>query len=189
MAAETSRPRGSRGRSIELMDVAETGVVVEEATVGDVAAFASFFRRAWTEAEPGAPGFAGATDQIIAELVAPETVRERIGGPERRMFLAWHGEEVVGFGATKREDDDTVELAGVIVLQSYAGRGIGSRLIDEAIDRVRAEGCRRMVVRTELTNERARAVYEARGFAVTGTKSEAVEGEAVEVWELSREIT
>ncbi len=175
-------------RMIGLMDGDATGVVVEEATGGNVAAFASFFWRAWTEAEPGAPGFVGATDQIIEELITPEAVRQRIGGPERRMFLAWDGEEVVGFGATRRVDDETVELAGVIVLESYSGRGIGSGLIDEAMDRVRAEGYRRMIVRTEVTNERARAVYEARGFAVSGSMSEAVEGEAVEVWELSRDI-
>ncbi|MEE8331256.1 MAG: GNAT family N-acetyltransferase [Acidimicrobiia bacterium] len=164
-------------------------ISVAEATDADVAAFATFFREAWKQAGPGALGFVGASDQVIAELTAPEAVLERIGGPDRRMFLAWEGGRVVGFAATKRIDAATVELAGIIVLQTMAGGGVGTRLVEEALNSARGEGYRKMIVRTETTNERARAFYERRGFIGTGSTTEQVEGTAVEVWELAREIS
>lgn len=43
-------------------------VVAGQATDGDVDAFAEFFRAAWQHSGPDAPGFAGATDESIAEL-------------------------------------------------------------------------------------------------------------------------
>lgn len=173
---------------MKVMDSDGARPVVREATTSDVGGFAVFFRRAWEEAEPGAAGFAGASDEIIEQLTTPDAVRKRIGGPERRMFLAWDSDQVVGFSATRKIDKDTVELAGIIVLQSRSGLGIGSGLIDEAIHRVRAEGYRTMIVRTEVTNHRARAFYEARGFADCGSTTEDVEGEIVTVAELAREI-
>jgi hypothetical protein len=87
-------------------------VVAREASEADIDAFAEFFKAAWQQSGPDAPGFAGATDEVIAELTTRDAIRERIGGPDRRMFLAWQDERVVGFAATKRIDIDTVELAG-----------------------------------------------------------------------------
>ncbi len=85
-----------------------TAISVTEATDAEVDAFATFFWEAWRQAGPDAPGFVGASDQVIADLTTAEAFAERIGGPERRMFLAWEDERVVGFAATKRVDADTV---------------------------------------------------------------------------------
>ncbi len=171
------------------MEGEKVEIRVGEATEDDISAFATFFWQAWEQAGPEAEGFVGASDQVISELTAPEVVRERIGGPDRRMFLAWDRERVVGFAATKRVDAKTVELAGIIVLESSSGRGVGSRLVEAAIRRAQAEGYLGMVVRTEITNQRARAFYETRGFTVDGSTFESVEGEMVEVWELTRTVT
>ena len=162
--------------------------MVMEATDADVAAFATFFTEAWKEAGPEASGFAGATNEVIAELTAPEAVLERIGGPDRRMFLAWQGERVVGFSATKRIDAATLELAGIIVLETAAGAGVGSGLVEEAVASARRQDFRRMIVRTETTNQRAKRFYEKLGFTVTGSTAEQVEGEVIEVWELVRDL-
>jgi hypothetical protein len=85
--------------------------VVREAFEVDVDAFAEFFVAAWRQSGPDAPGFVGATDEVIAELTTRDAVRERIGGPDRRMFLAWADDCVVGFAATKRINVDTVGSA------------------------------------------------------------------------------
>jgi len=161
---------------------------VAEAAEADVTAFATFFRKAWRQAGPDALGFAGASDEVIAELTAPDAVRERIGGPDRRMFLAWQGGRVVGFSATKRIDARTVELAGIIVLETAAGRGVGSQLVEEAVRSAGGEGYRMMIVRTETTNARARVFYETRGFSLTGSTTEQAEGSMVEVCELTRDL-
>jgi len=163
-------------------------VVAIEATERDVAAFATFFQQAWQEAGPDAPGFAGATEEVVRELTTREAILERIGGPDRRMFLARQGGRVVGFSATRRIDEATVELAGVIVLQSIVGRGIGTPLVEQAVEVATDEGYARMVVRTETTNDRALRFYQARGFTPTGSMTELVEGKPVEVWELVRDL-
>ncbi len=170
------------------MDQDADRVVVTEAAERDVAAFATFFWEAWQEAGPDAPGFAGATEEVIRELTTREAILERIGGPDRRMFLARHGGSVVGFSATKRIDDVTLELAGVIVLQSIVGRGIGTPLVEQAVRAATDEGYVSMVVRTETTNDRAFRFYQARGFTLTGSMTELVEDEPVEVSELVRDL-
>jgi GNAT superfamily N-acetyltransferase len=161
---------------------------VIEAGTGDVPAVAQFFWRAWEEAGPEAPGFAGASEEVIRQLTDPEVLLARIGGPDRRMFLAWEGDRVIGFSATRRLQGETVELAGVVVLQSLVGGGVGTPLVEKAVRVAADEGYRRMIVRTETTNDRALHFYQSRGFSRTHQTTELVEGEAVEAWELVRHL-
>jgi len=77
-------------------------LTVAEATADDAGAFAAFFWEAWQQAGPEAPGFSGATDDIIRELTTQAAIVERLGGPDRRMFLAWVSQRVAGFSATTR---------------------------------------------------------------------------------------
>jgi ribosomal protein S18 acetylase RimI-like enzyme len=164
---------------------------VREATEADVDAVAAFFRAAWREAGPDAPGFAGATDEVMEELASHEVLSERIVGEGRHMYVAVvdaaADPDVVGFAATRAIDDAAIELAGIVVRRAYAGRGLGSALVDIAIRRS-APSYRTMIVRTETTNAGARAFYERCGFRVTGTAIEDVDGRSVEVWELERPL-
>lgn len=170
------------------VEAGDERIGVLEATAEDASAFAELFTTAWKEAGPDAPGFTGATDQVIAELSAPEAFRERIGGPDRRMFLAWDDDRVVGFSSTKRTSEDTVELSGIVVLQSHSGQGIGTALVENAMAAARVDGHRVMIVKTETTNDRARAFYENRGFQVVGVEKEQVDDVPVEVVRLSRAL-
>ena len=161
---------------------------VREASEVDIDAFTEFFVAAWRQSGPEAPGFAGANDEVIAELTTHGSVRDRIGGPDRRMFLAWEDDQVVGFAAMMRIDIDTVELAGIIVLPSHAGRGVGTVLVEAALQGAKTESYRSMIVRTETTNDIARAFYEARGFVLERDAVEHLDDISVEVWELSRDL-
>jgi ribosomal protein S18 acetylase RimI-like enzyme len=104
------------------------------------------------------------------------------------MFLAWENGRVVGFAAAKRVDTDSVELAGIIVLPSCTGRGVGAELVNEALRSARSESYRSVIVRTETTNDSARAFYEALGFVLERSTIEHVDDISVEVWELSRDL-
>ena len=110
---------------------------VSEADVSDVPEVAEFFWSAWRAAGPGAPGWAGADETAIAELTAPGVLAERIGGPGRWMFLGWDDERVVGFSALRSLDEDSVELAGIVVMGDRLGRGVGSLLLDAAVEAAR----------------------------------------------------
>ena len=168
--------------------MADDPITVTEATADDAGAFAAFFWEAWQQAGPTAPGFAGATDEVIRELTTRAAIVERLGGPDRRMFLAWSGGRVIGFAATTRIDDETVELAGIIVLQSMLGRGIGSSLVEATTPACRNEGYRRIIVRTEADNDRALGFYEGQGFTRSQETTEDVEGTSIAVWELERDL-
>ena len=164
------------------------GVVIREATASDALAIGDFLRSAWQEAGPNAPGFAGATDDLIAEMAAADAVRARIGGPERRTYLAWHDAEIVGFAATREVDRAVVELAGIVVRRPFTGRGIGSLLMEVVVARAADTGYKTLVVRTEVTTSLARAFSEGMGFGDPAADVERVGDRAVGVWELTRRL-
>lgn len=168
------------------MAAGEDLLQVNRATPGDVDKVAAFLGEAWEAAGPDAPGFAGATDEIIAELARPEAILQRI--KSHTMLLAWWGDRVVGFAADRRVDAETVELAGLIVLQSMAGRGIGRALVERMVATARAAGHVKMIVHTETDNDRAVGFYGAMGFTTVGSTVEDVEGTHVDVWELRRDL-
>ncbi|MFQ5838339.1 MAG: GNAT family N-acetyltransferase [Thermoplasmata archaeon] len=174
--------------SEESILVSNQRIVIAEAKEADVEAIASFFWAAWKEAGPEAPGWVGASEEVLQEITAQDHMLERIGSTDGRMFLAREGDRVVGFAANRRIDDDTVELAGIIILQSLLGRGIGSRLLEAAVYGARRDGYAEMSVRTEVKNERAIAFYRARGFALGQSVVEEIEGVSVKILELVRDL-
>ncbi|MEE9237466.1 MAG: GNAT family N-acetyltransferase [Thermoplasmata archaeon] len=163
-------------------------IVILEASEANVEAIASFFWNAWREAGPDALGWIGASEEVLKEISAGNHIAKRVGSADRRMFLAKEGERVVGLAANRRIDDETLELAGIIVLQSLLGRGIGSRLLNVAVDAARHDGYTRLDVMTEADNERAIAFYKEKGFALSETTEEKVESVRVRVLRLIRDL-
>ncbi len=162
--------------------------MVAEADQADAAAIGAFMLAAWKAAGPGAPGYSGATDTVMAEVTQEEAVRERIAPPERRMFAARIGGTIVGFAATRQIDGSDVELAGIIVAPHLVGQSIGRRLLGAAVTAATADGRRRMIVHTETDNERALGFYAAHGFIRTQHLVETVAMTDVAVWELARDL-
>ena len=160
---------------------------ITEATVQDVDDVGGFIKELWAAAGPGAPGLTGATEEIIEEISRPEMITGRLGGPDRRIFLARDREVVVGFAATRRIDAEAVELAGIMVHPDSQG-GVGTPLLEMAALAMRSDGYRRMVVHTETDNVAALRFYRKRGFLPTRELVEAVEGTPVDVAELELEL-
>jgi ribosomal protein S18 acetylase RimI-like enzyme len=160
---------------------------VSEATLADVEEMGAFIRTLWEAAGPQAPGLTGATDEVIAEISSPDALRERVGGPERRVFLARVGPEVVGFAATRRLDPASVELAGIMVHPDRRG-GVGMPLLEAAVRAARQSGYRRMVVHTETDNDGALRFYRKAGFTPLRRLDVDVEGHKVDVWKLERDL-
>jgi [ribosomal protein S18]-alanine N-acetyltransferase len=165
-----------------------TATTIAEADESLVDAIAAFLQRAWHEAGPGAPGWAGATDEIMADLARPETIRDRLGGPERRLFVALQHDDVIGLAATRHLGDDSAELAGIVVLQSVVESGVGTPLLELAVSSLASDGCRRVIVSTEPDNERALRFYAGRGFTEVDRHTEDVAGTPLEVVRLERRL-
>ena len=64
-------------------------------------------------------------------------------------------------------DDHTAELRAVAVAEGKQGTGLGSWLVAEVCDRLRASGTRRVVVGTASSGTRQLAFYQRLGFRLT----------------------
>ena len=93
---------------------------------------------------------------------------------------------MVGFSSNKRVNVNLVELSGIVVLESLTGEGIGSRLLDAALMVAASDGYEKMVVRTEVWNERAIRFYELNGFVSVGKETMDVNDAKVRVLVLER---
>ncbi len=159
-------------------------IEVRELGAGDVEAFGVFVLRAWAEAASGVPGWTGATDESVSRLASADYITSLIENDDIRVFAAWDEGEAVVFSGNRRVDDETVELSGIVVIESMTGRGVGSMLLEAARSAAREEGYRRMLVRTEAFNERAIRFYSGKGFKEKDRSVTEVEGVTVELVEL-----
>lgn len=148
--------------------------VVVQARADDWEAVRKFFTEAWRRAGPGAPGWIGASDAVVAEMTTKEALLKMLTRPNTRIFLAKDEARIVGFASTNELDDKTAELSGIFVRQDLIGRGIGSKLLDKARSAAVAEGFKTMMVKTEVDNERAIRFYTGRGFQTAGEMEEDV---------------
>jgi ribosomal protein S18 acetylase RimI-like enzyme len=159
----------------------ELEISTREANNQDAETISAFLWALWNEAGTDAPGLTGATEEIVAEIADPEAIRSRLGGPERRIYVATQGDRVVGFAATRAIDETAIDLAGIMVLPSLIGRRIGTPLVEAAAQEARAQGFATMTVNTEIDNEGAIGFYEARGFTRKSDSVVDVEGTSVTV--------
>ena len=74
------------------------------------------------------------------------------------------------------------------MLQNLVGRGLGTELFEAARESAVKEGYSKMVVRTEVINDRAISFYEKLGFFETAKITEKVEGTEVKLMILERNL-
>jgi ribosomal protein S18 acetylase RimI-like enzyme len=67
---------------------------------------------------------------------------------------------------------ESANVFSLAVLEKYRGKGYGKKLMDGAIKRSKARGCKTMELNTELDNTVANKLYESMGFELKGIKDE-----------------
>jgi ribosomal protein S18 acetylase RimI-like enzyme len=97
-----------------------------------------------------------------------ERWRRRLSDPPTRAFVAWANGRPVGAVAIGIDPDFRGEgqLMGLHVLPSEWGRGIGSALHDAALNEMVARSFTTAGLWVIADNERARKMYESRGWAL-----------------------
>ena len=156
--------------------------------MADVQKLIKFFLQAWREASSGALGFTGATEETIKEIASEEFLKTRLSDPNVGIYIVEDRGKVLGFAATRKIDENIIELSGIIVAESAAGKGIGTRLIEKVISSARQVGFRQIVVKTEVLNKRAIGFYKKMGLAEVGKTTESVEGTSVDVVVLKKAL-
>ena len=139
-------------------------IEVRAAHRADAVALGAFITTAWREAGPGALGFAGASDNVIADLAELDTLRSLIAEETTTVLIASSGFVIVGFAAVRTMDAGGVELAGIVVGGEHQGQGVGTALVEAAFEVARELEAEHMVVRTESGNRPAIRFYESQGF-------------------------
>jgi len=106
----------------------------------------------------------------VSDPAAAEAfLRDRLGHGESTVFLAFADNEPAGF-TQLYPSFSSVSLARVYILNDLyvvPGRrrsGVGSALLDAAVDHARALGAVRVSLNTDVQNATAQATYEARGW-------------------------
>ena len=84
----------------------------------------------------------------------------------QEVIVVYEENRVIGGGAIRRYDDETIELKRVFVHTEYQGRGIGSRLVSLLIEWAAELGFRRMILETGELLAESCAVYKKLGFKV-----------------------
>jgi GNAT superfamily N-acetyltransferase len=156
-------------------------MAVRKTTLDDVEPLRGFILHAWEEAGPGALGWTGASEDAVSEIASVEFLSSLLRRQGVSVYIAVEEGAVVGLCSLSEMGGGSVELSGIVVLESMTGRGIGSRLLRAAVEEARAKGHSRMIVRTEVFNERAIEFYRGRGFEVKGSRLEDARGKQVKL--------
>ncbi len=152
---------------------------VLEPAAADASRLAAFLKRAWSEAGPGALGWTGATDATMDEIASEDFLAALLTNPQTTVLAAEEAGEIIGVAVLRRSQATVDELAGILLLESRTGEGVGRSLLAAALERSRARGTKEIVVRTEAANERALRFYRRSGFVVVDSGPEVVGGTQV----------
>jgi [ribosomal protein S18]-alanine N-acetyltransferase len=98
-----------------------------------------------------------------------ETFRSLLARGDTDMIAAVEEDRLVGYAVCWTVVDQS-ELGNVAVAPGTRGRGIGRRLVDATVERVRRRGARECFLEVRTSNEHARRLYEAMGFEVIGRR-------------------
>jgi DNA-binding MarR family transcriptional regulator len=97
-------------------------------------------------------------------LMNPESEIIHKGG---FVFFARLNDEVVGTGALLRVDDETFEVVKMAVTERAQGKQVGKRLTVALINKVKAEGAKHIILKTDNKLWAAVNLYRKSGFKVT----------------------
>ena len=116
-------------------------------------------------------------DQMLDALKHEDRVPrwfDALGNPANFVLVAEAEGEVVGFLAARRSSDDesseTGELDAIYILESFAGRGIGTGMMEQSDQWMRDRGFTRAVLWVLPTNLRTRRFYESHGWVDDGAE-------------------
>jgi ribosomal protein S18 acetylase RimI-like enzyme len=136
---------------------------------------------AWKRAGPGALGWTGATEDTIQEIASEKYLKKLVSNPKMKFLVSEENGEITGFAVNRAQDSSTMELAGIIVREDLLGKGIGNLLLSKCVEFAREAGFVSMMVKTEMSNERAISFYLKKGFLQVGDIVETVETSKVEL--------
>jgi ribosomal protein S18 acetylase RimI-like enzyme len=83
------------------------------------------------------------------------------------VYTAHQAGQMVGCYVLYKRDHKTIEIKNVSVLSDYQGKGIGTRLLHDAIDKAKLNGFKKIVIGTGNSSVGQLYLYQKVGFRIT----------------------
>ena len=104
------------------------------------------------------------------------------GGTPGTLVAVAAGGEIVGMLHVESSRFGSGEL-GMAVAREWRGRGVGSALVQAAIEWARAEGLHKLCLEVFAHNQAGLALYKKFGFAVEGRRVKQIRRSSGELWD------
>jgi len=104
------------------------------------------------------------------------------GGTPGTLVAVAAGGEIVGMLHIESRRFGSGEL-GMAVAREWRGRGVGSALVQAAIEWARAEGLHKLCLEVFAHNQAGLALYKKFGFAVEGRRVKQIRRSSGELWD------
>jgi len=111
-------------------------------------------------------GFYRSSEYYFIKYLA-EFVHDPTGG---ELWIAEVDGNIIGSAAIVRFDDKTAQFRWFLIDKSYQGKGVGSRLIQTALDFCRKNNYENVFLWTFKGLDKARTLYEKAGFVLIEEK-------------------
>jgi hypothetical protein len=128
---------------------------------GAVRVYTETWEREWEASHAFVSRYAGEPDFRGFVAIGDATIIGMGFGARSEPGQWWHDKVAAQVGADHPALHDAWALVELAVLPDYRGRGIGGALHDALLA---AQPCPRTLLSTEMTNMRARTMYERRGW-------------------------
>ena len=115
------------------------------------------------------PGFGLPFEAFVARTVA-EYILDT--GAKGRIWMAESDGRLVGCTAIVLRDRNRGQLRWVLVDPSTRGLGLGKRLVNDALQYCRDNGCKEVFLETTDGLPESQALYDALGFKIVSSESE-----------------
>jgi len=147
------------------MTLADTISVRDELRAGDLGSIVALHGTCYE----ALPGFGLAFEAYVARTVA-EYILD--AGAKGRIWIAERDGRLVGCTAIVLRDENRGQLRWVLVDQSARGLGLGKRLVNNALQFCRDNGCKEVFLETTDGLPESQALYDALGFEIVSHESE-----------------
>lgn len=104
-------------------------------------------------------------NDLINENYVVKNYFNQVLNDEKITLLAYYDVDlIVGYILIRKLDDDVCLLDGLYVLEKYRNKGIGSKLLNEAIIRCKKYNVKYIDINVMNNNEVAKKIYKKMGF-------------------------
>ena len=103
---------------------------------------------------------------------------------ESLIFIAQNYEEVIGVIAIKKINEEIYEIMNLAVDNAYRSKGVGKKLINKAVETVKALGGRKIIIGTGNSSIIPLMIYQKAGFTIYEIKKNFfIDNYRDEIWE------